>query len=220
MTDDPRRATPLTLDDYVVQAPERLPWYKRTAFLIAIAVAVIVGASILVDLPGKTTPQADAAAQTTVINQINRDIAGCAYATRESFMIYTSFTKHRLTTSQLHLAPGMLTDDHGACSLTSGTIYDLANIQGTGSAAGKRVLDAAQVSLIWSTSDAVSAIVAIQNALDHKATAHTYASLHKAEQQLRADRSKVVADVAAASKSVHATLPAIKLPSLPALPGA
>ena len=210
---------PLTLDDYVVEAPQRPVWYKRTSTLIVAAVAVVIGASVLVDLPSKVTPAADASAQTSIMHEINNDLAGCAYATTETFTIYRDLRANTLTTQNLAQVPSMLRDDQIACSLTSGSIYDLSNIQPTGSAAGRRVSDIARIGILWSTSDAQAAIIDIQQIFSGKATPSTYRSLSHSESLLRRDREAAIADINAAQISVHAKLPTPYLPSLAQLPG-
>ena len=210
---------PLTLDDYVVEIPERPVWYKRTSTLIVVAVAVVVGASVLVDLPSKVTPAADASAQTSLMREINNDLAGCAYAASESFTIYRDMRANTLTTQNLSQVPSMLRDDQIACSLTSSSIYDLSNIQPTGSAAGHSISDIARIGILWTTSDAQTAIIDIQQVLSGKTSPSTYRALSRAEGLLRRDRAAAEADIESAQRDVHAKLPAPYLPVLPQLPG-
>lgn len=210
---------PLTLDDYVVAVPERPVWYKRTSTLIVVAVAVVIGASVLVDLPSKVTPASDASAQTSIMREINNDLAGCAYATSESFTIYRDLRVNSLTAQNRAQVPSMLRDDQIACSLTSSSIYDLSNVQPTGSAAGHRVGDIARIGILWATSDAQAAIIDIQQISSGKATAATYRALAHAEDLLRRDRSSAMTDIESAQESVHAKLPAPYLPELSQLPG-
>ena len=210
---------PLTLDDYVVEVPEKPVWYKRTSTLIIAAVLVVIGASVLVDLPSKVTPAADASAQTGIMREINNDLAGCAYAATESFTIFRDLRANTLTNQNRSQVPSMLRDDQIACSLTSASIYDLSNIQPTGSPAGRNVSDIARIGILWSTSDAQSAIIDIQQIFSGKGTPATYRSLSQAEKLLQRDRSAAIADIDAAQRSVHAKLPAPFLPALPHLPG-
>lgn len=210
---------PLTLDDYVVEVPERPVWYKRTSTLLVAAVAVVIGASVLVDLPSKVTPAADASAQTSIMREINNDLAGCAYATSESFTIYRDLRANTLTAQNRSQVPSMLRDDQVACSLTSSAIYDLSNIQPTGSSAGRNVSDIARIGILWTTSDAQAAIIDIQQIFSGKTTPSTYQALTHAEDLLRRDRAAAIADIDSAQRTVHAKLPAPYLPALPQLPG-
>lgn len=210
---------PLTLDDYVVQIPEKPVWYKRTSFLLLVAACVVVLASVLVDLPSKVTPATDAAAQTTVLREINSDIAGCAFAAKETFTIYQDFHAKTLTAQDRSLAPSMLRDDQVACSLTSSSIYDLSNIEPTGSAAGKRIGDIARIGVLWSSSDAQQAIIAVHEIVSGKLTRANLKSLTQAEARLDRDRAAVLADMSLAEADVHAKLPAPDFPALSRLPG-
>ena len=210
---------PLTLDDYVIEEPRRPVWYRRTSFAVAIAVVVVIIASVLVDLPSHTTPAADIAAQSDVMNQINSDIAGCAYAAQETFTILEDLRTGLLTTSDRSEAPSMLRDDQTACSFTSGSIYDLSNVEGTGSAAGKRIGDIVDLATTWATSDALAAIEDIQNIYSGQASNSTNANLSHEEVLLGEDRATAIADVAAADRILHARLPQPNLPNLPHLAG-
>ncbi|HUY06933.1 MAG TPA: hypothetical protein VMU99_06715 [Acidimicrobiales bacterium] len=210
---------PLTLDDYVVEVPERPVWYKRTSTLIVLAVAVVIAASVLVDLPSKITLGADASAQTKIMDEINNDLAGCAYATIESFTIYRDLQAKTLTAQNRSQAPSMLRDDQIACSLTSSSIYDLSNIQPTGSPAGHRVSDIARIGILWAASDAQSAIIDIQKIFSGTATPSIFHGLANAENQLQRDRSSAFADIAAAERDVHGKLPTPNLPRLTRLSG-
>lgn len=210
---------PLTLDDYVVEVPEKPVWYKRTSTLIVVTVAVMIGASVLVDLPSKVTPAADASAQTSIMREINNDLVGCAYATSESFMIYRDLRANTLTAQHRSLVPSMLRDDQIACSLTSSSVFDLSNVQPTGSAAGRDVSDIARIGILWTTSDAQAAIIDIQQIFSGGAKASTYRALSQAEDLLRRDRAVAMADIESAQKAVHAKLPAPYLPALAQLPG-
>lgn len=203
---------PLSLDDFVVQVPEKPAWYKRTSFLIVVAMGVIVLASVLVDLPSKVTPASDAAAQTTLLHEINNDVAGCAYAITESFTIYRDFQANTLSAQNRTQVPSMLRDDQAACSLTSSTIYDLANIQPTGSTAGQKVGDIAQLALLWSTTHAQAAIVDIQEIFDGNRDPAKRLSLENDTKALTQERIAALSDLKSAEAQVHAILPRPNLP--------
>ena len=153
---------PFTIGAIIAQTPERPVWYKRTWFIAGAAVAVVVIASVLVDLPSHTTVAADTADQTSIMQQINEDIAGCAYGVKETFTIYQDLKNGSLTSSDPAETPSMLRDDQTACSFTSSEIYDLSNVEGTGTPAGKNVGNVVNVATLWATSDALGAIEDIQ----------------------------------------------------------
>jgi hypothetical protein len=113
----------------------------------------------------------------------------------------------------------MLNDDHNACSLTSGSLYDLANVQGTGSAAGKQILSLANVALTWATFDAQTAILDILEIVQGHANAATFKSLANAESLLKHDRAAAFTDISVAEHDVNAKLPIPNLPALSRLPG-
>ena len=100
------------------------------------------------------------------MQQINDDIAGCAYGVKETFTIYQDEKKGSLTPSDRAETPSMLRDDQTACSFTSSEIYDLSNVEGTGTPAGKNIGDVVNVVTLWATSDALGAIEDIQTLQD------------------------------------------------------
>ncbi len=208
---------PLTPDSYVIQNPPRPVWYKRTSFFISLAVGVVVLASVLADLPSKVTPASDASAQTSLMNEINSDVAGCAFALQESFLIYRDEVNHTLTRADRSIAPSMLNDDHLSCTLTSSSIYDLANIQGTGSAAGKQINNVAVIALQWTSFDAQTAILDIYNLFERKAKPGTLTSLRHSTTLLMSDRARALTAISTANAETgHPVppIPAIKLPSV------
>ena len=217
--DQPGPEDPFTIGAIIAESPERPVWYKRTWVLAGAAVAAVVIASVVVDLPSHTTVATDTADQTTVIQQINDDIAGCAYGVKETFTIYQDEKKGSLTSSDRAETPSMLRDDQTACSFTSSEIYDLSNVEGTGTPAGKNVGNVVNVATLWATSDALGAIEDIQTLQSNPHRTATIADLSKREVALARDRAQADADVTAADRILKAKLPMPGLPSLPRLPG-
>jgi len=210
---------PYDIDGVVVRSPERPVWYRRTWVLTAVAVAVVVAASVVVDLPGKTTVAQDAADQTSLMNEINGDLSGCAYAVRETFTIYQDSRTGGLTASDRSRVPKLLVDDQTACSFTSNSIYNLSNVEVPGSPGGKSIQQVVNVSTLWATSDALAAIEDIQALDAGPASASTIADLSKQEALLSRDRALADSYVGTADKTLDATLPMPALPDLPHLIG-
>ncbi len=219
MTDDTADTAlpndPFTLEGIIAQVPEKPVWYKRAWVLAAAAVAAVVIASVVVDLPSHTTPATDTADQTAVMKQINAAIAGCSYGAKETFMIYQDLTSHTLNAADRAEAPSMLRDDQSACSFTSSSIYDLSNVEGTGTPAGRNINQVVTVATTWATSEALAAIEDIQTLSSDPGNAKALADLPKQEKLLAQDRAKADAYVAAADRILHAHLPMPDLPDLP-----
>ncbi len=210
---------PFTIGAIIAQTPERPVWYKRTWVVASAAVAVVVLASVAVDLPSHTTVATDTADQTSIMQQINSDIDGCAYGVKETFTIYKDTKKGSLSPSDLAEAPAMMRDDQTACSFTSSDIYDLSNVEGTGTPAGKNIGNVVNVVTLWATSDALGAIEDIQTLRSEPGNEATIADLSKQEAALAHDRAQADAYVTAADRILKAKLPMPALPSLPRLPG-
>jgi hypothetical protein len=214
-TQSPVHRPPLTLDDYVVEVPQRPVWYKRTPFLAGLAVLVVIAVSVLSDLPGGVNNGSDASQQTSIMNEVNGDLRGCAFSAQESFTVYQGLASTSLSPTERSLAPSMLRDDRTACSFTNSDIFDLSEVEPTGTPAGKDVGSAVEASLLWVTADALKAIIDIQAIDSHTATSKTLADLRVAEVQLSKDRAAAIADVRAANTLLGSKIP---LPQLPALP--
>jgi hypothetical protein len=210
---------PFTIGAIIAQTPERPVWYKRTWFIAAAAVAVVVIASVLVDLPSHTTVAADTADQTSVMQQINGDIDGCSYGVKETFTIYQDLKDGSLSSSDKAEAPSMMRDDQTACSFTSSEIYDLSNVEGTGTPAGKNIGNVVNVVTLWATSDALGAIEDIQTLDTDPGDRSALVNLSKEEVALAKDRATADGYVTTADHILKARLPMPDLPSLPRLSG-
>ena len=113
------------------------PWYKRRAWLVSATLAVVVAVTVVTDLPQHASRSGQISDDTSVMTQLNTDVAPCSYALGESFAIYRDLTARTLTPSEDNQVPGLLGDDQMACSFTDDNIYQLSTIEVPGSAAGK-----------------------------------------------------------------------------------
>jgi hypothetical protein len=208
---------PFTLEGIVAQEPVRPVWYKRGWVLAAAAVVALIVASVLVDLPTHTTAATDTADQTAIMKQINTALAGCSFGVKETFTIYQQQRAGTLSASDRSLTPSLLRDDQSACSFTSSSIYDLSNVQGTGTAAGKDIGLVVNVATLWATSDALAAIEDIQTLSTDPTNAKALGDLPERESSLTQGRSQAFGDVRAAETILHARLPLPDMPALPAL---
>jgi hypothetical protein len=174
------------------------------------AVAVIVIAAVITDLPTHATPATNIAAETAVIQQINTDLSPCVFAVGEALMLRGDETSGTLSSAHRAQIPGLLRDDQDACSLTSQTIFDLSDIEVPGGAAGRDVGSALNTATIWATSDALGAIETIQ-ALTNGPDAKAKAQLAVDKRLLSSDRDKVTADIEAAGRLLRTNLPLVNL---------
>ncbi len=208
---------PFTLEGIIAQEPVTPVWYKRGWVLVAAAVVALIVASVLVDLPTHTTVATDTADQSAVMKQINTALAGCSYGVKETFTIYQGQRAGTLSASDRSLTPSMLRDDQSACSFTSSSIYDLSNVQGTSTPAGKNIGLVVNVATLWATSDALAAIEDIQTLSTDPANAKAIADLPQREAALARGRAQAFGDVRAAEHILHTKLPVPDMPELPTL---
>jgi hypothetical protein len=198
-------------------ADARTIWYKRTSVLVVAAIAVVVGASILIDLPRPISNAEDVASQTASLKEINQDLAPCGYAIKETFLIHQDQVAETLTPSDHASATKMMVDDQSACSFTNSSVYDLTNnIQVQDTAAGKFVDRMLSVATTWVTSDALAAVEDIQYLYLHPGDPAKTRDLLAQEKLLAADRAQAILDVQEADAILHTRLAP---PNLPALPG-
>jgi hypothetical protein len=223
MTDEPTDTSvpldPFTLEGIIAQVPEKPVWYKRAWVLATGAVVAVIVASVLVDLPSKTTVATDTADQTAIMKQINSAIAGCSFGVAETFSIYQALQKHSLSASNKAETPSMLRDDQSACSFTSSSIFDLSNVQGTGTAAGKNIGLVVNVATLWATSDALGAIEDIQTLSTSPGNATALTDLSKRQVALARGRTQARDYVLAADRILNARLPMPDMSALPHLIG-
>jgi len=186
------------------------PWYRRRAFLVVVGIVVVMAAAVVSDLPTQASRATDIQAETTVIGEINTDVAPCVFAVGEALTLYSDETSGTLTAAHRAQIPGLLRDDQDACSLTDQSIYDLSDIESPGGTAGDRVGDALNTATVWTTSDALGAIETIQ-ALTNGPDAKARAQLLVYERLMTADREKAAAEIHAADKLLRTTLPLVNL---------
>ena len=208
---------PFTLEGIIAQEPVSPVWYRRGWVLVAAAVVALIVASVLVDLPTHTTVATDTADQAAVMKQINTALAGCSFAVKETFTIYQDQRAGTLSTADRSLTPSMLRDDQTACSFTSSSIFDLSNVQGTSTPAGKNIGLVVNVATLWATSDALAAIEDIQTLATDPTNKKAIADLPEREASLAQGRAQAVGDVQAAEHILHARLPMPDMPELPTL---
>jgi hypothetical protein len=195
-------------------------WYRRPWFLATLGVIVVVGISVITDLPHPITKAEDASQQNGVIKQINGDTAPCVYAIKESFSFYREELAHTLAASDLGVVKNYLLEDQTICSFASGPVSDMTNnIEVSDTKPGKKI-DAALASTVkWITYDGVAAILDIRNYFGKTPFTMNTPDLVKWENALESDREAEVTDVQSASAMLGIALTPINIPVLPRLPG-
>ena len=197
-------------------AQAKRPIYKRTWVIVTAAIVVVVGASVLIDLPQPISNAQDIASQTASMKEINMDLTPCSYAVNETFLIHHDQVTGALSTTDRESAAKMLVDDQTACSFTGSSVFDLTNnIQVSDTAAGKYVDRMLSTAVIWTTSDALAAVEDIQVLYSDPTNAAKLADLAKQERLLRDDRNQAIADILSADSILHAQLAQPNLPALP-----
>jgi len=195
--------------------PPRPPWYRRRATIVGAVIAVVLAITIITDLPVPTSRASDTSSERGVLSELNTDLAPCALAVHEALTIWGDQSAHTLSAGDRAQSASLLRDDQNACSFTNETIFDLSNIEVPGSAAGKDMGNLVATSVLWTTSDALGAIEAVQALMLNGGDVGARQSLAKYERDLAQDRTKGLAELAEADRILGAHLP---LPDLPAQP--
>jgi len=182
----------------------------------AVVVAVLT-VTVVTDLPQHASRGVQISDETAVMKQVNQYLTPCAYAVNETFTIFRQHTQHQLTANDEATAPTLLRDDQAACSLTDQSMFDLGNVEVPGSVAGKQLQQLVGTVTLWATSDALSAIEAIQVLWTDPSSASAGQQLSKAERMLGADRASALANLAKADNVLSTHLPTLQIPQLPSL---
>jgi hypothetical protein len=196
--------------------PDTRPrWYRRRATLVAVVVVVVVAITVITDLPVHTSRASDISSEQGVMSELNPDLAPCALAVHEALEIWGDQSAHTLSAKDQAESASLLRDDQNACSFTDESIFDLSNIEVPGSPAGKDMGDLVATSILWTTSDALKAIEAVQTLMGDPQDASALSSLAKAEDALAADRAAGLRELGRAD---HVLDTRLARPDLPALP--
>lgn len=193
----------------------RLIWYRRRSVLVAALVLVVLVVTVVSDLPQHASRSAQISSDSSVVHQVVADVGPCAYAVREVFTIYGDKLTSRLTPSDTARVPSLLRDDQNACSFTDQSIFDLANVEVPGSAAGRHLQELVSTVTLWATADGLAAIEAVQSLFSHPGDRVARRRLAKATSELIHDRLQAMTEIAAANHALGARLPALRLPSPP-----
>jgi hypothetical protein len=192
------------------------PWYRRRGVLVGAGVAVVLAITVITDLPSPTSRATNIASATTVIQQVNNDMAPCVFSVNEAFTIYGDQMRHALTAADRARVPALLQDDQTACSFTDESIFDLSDIDVPGSASGKQLADIVNSVTLWATSDALGAVDAIQTLSTDPTNAGALAALAKDKDMLASDRAAADASLRSIDAMLDAQIVALYLPQVPA----
>jgi hypothetical protein len=176
-----------------------------------VGVVAVGVAAVISDLPTHTSRATDIQGETTLITEINADVAPCVFAVREALTLYSDETSGTLSSGNRSQIPSLLRDDQNACSFTDSSIFDLSSIEVPGSPAGKHVGEAANTMTVWATSDALGAIEVVQALTSSPADRKARAQLLVDERLLAQDRAKATAEINAAGRILRTRLPALNL---------
>ncbi len=195
--------------------PARKPiWERHRGLAIAAVVLVIVVITVITDLPTSTSRASDISAERSVMTEVNTDLSPCAYAINQALGIWKLQAAHQLSAADRAPTPGLLSDDQSACSFTNEGIYDLANIQVPGTAAGNQLGQMVAAALLWTTADALRAVEDVQTLMNDGGNSAAQRSLAKAEASLAADRRTALSEEAAADRDLDTHLQAVDLPAV------
>lgn len=199
---------------------KKVIWYRRPWVLITFVLVVVVGVSVVTDLPHPLAASQDAAAQDAAMKQINTDVAPCAYAVKEAFRFYRDALAGTLSAGRMKIINTYLPNDQTVCSFASAGMSDLTNnLQVLDTTAGKNIDKLLLVAVTWMDSDANSAIVDVEYLIKHPGDAAKLADLRLREQYLANDRAKALTLLDRASSILGFPITPLDLPSLAPLPG-
>lgn len=206
------------MNDAVEPKEPKSPWYRRRAVLVGAGLAVVLAITVITDLPVHTSRAADISSEKGVLSELNTDLAPCAYAVHEAITIWGEQTARTLSAADRATSVSLLRDDQAACSYTNETIFDLSNIEVPGSPAGKDMGNLVATATLWTTSDALQAIEAVQALMHNGHEVPALRSLTEAETRLAADRRAGLTEESKANHILDTNLPRPDMPALPVGP--
>lgn len=212
-SNDPKPAHVAAADEPAVA------WYRRRRFLVVAAAVVIVLVTVLTDLPENATRPVQVRGDDAAIEQVNGLTQGCRFAVTESFKILRDESRPGgLSAHDRSLVPSLLTDDQNACSFTNDDIYNLSDVEVPPGGAGRDLQHMVNTVILWTTSDALAAIEAIQGLserpLSGRPPSHKAAgALKRAEHGLGKDRGVALGEWRRAEHILRAHLIRLELPA-------
>jgi len=199
----------------------RAVWYRRPWFLVTATIVVVVGVSIISDLPHPMSKTDDARAQIVSMKEINTDLKPCVYAITESFNFYRQSVAGTLTGDKLRIVKSYLVNDVNTCSGASGQTDQLVNsVQIVQTNAGKQIAKMLYSVETWVTIDAYHALLDIQTLVEHPKNKAALKDLAKEQGLLTQVRQSAFAYVDAANAILGSQIPYPILPLLAPLPSA
>jgi hypothetical protein len=196
-------------------------WYKRPWLLVTTAIVLVVGISVLTDLPHHITPAQDAGDQRAAIRQINFDLKTCNYSVNEAFKFYRLEVAQKLTPSEFDLVTKTyLQQDRLSCSFATSPLNDMTgNLQIVDTTAGKQIENLRLSVVRWVNHDARTAIEDIITLFAKPGNAKALHDLTVEQNYLAQDRQQALSYLARAESLLGAGLPGLNLPVLARLPG-
>jgi hypothetical protein len=192
---------------------QRWSTWKKTGLPIAAAVAVTVLVAIVTDLPSHQSLAGPRAAGTALVDEVNSDISPCAFSIEETSTLYHDEVAGELSRSDRPKVPSLLQDDENACSFTSSSINDLADIEEPGTGAGKYLAQIVDLAQAWTTADALGAIEDVDALSAHPHDGRAGRDLSARLRDLAEDRRAALAALADADRYLEGELPLLDMPS-------
>jgi len=188
--------------------------WRRTGLPITVAIAIVVVAAVITDLPAHESLAGELSAGSALLKEVNNDVSPCSFSLNETNTIYRDQLAGKLSASDHSRVPSLLQDDAAACSFTSDNINDLADIEEPGTGAGKYLSQVVSLTQTWTTSDALGAIndIIILVATPGNKAAET--DLRTRQAFLISDRRAAMAAMADADHYLKGSLPALEMPAV------
>jgi hypothetical protein len=202
---------------YGDDAPKRgFSWrkWRRTGLPVAAAVAIVIVAAIITDLPTHESLAGQASAGASLLTEVNNDVSPCAFSVKEANLIYRDQLAGTLSTADRSRVPSLLQDDAAACSFTSDNINDLADIEEPGTGAGRYLTEVISLAQTWTTSDALGAIDDLISLEANPRDAVAASDLAERQGFLTADRHAALVALSNADRYLHGNLPALQMPAV------
>lgn len=196
-------------------------WYKRPWLLVTVVILLVIGVSIVTDLPHHITPAQDTGDQNSAVRQINFDVKTCNYSLTEAFHFYRLDLEKKMSPSNFKLAlDTYLPQDRQSCSFVSSALTDMTgNLQIVDTTAGKQIEKMRLTVVRWIDHDAQNAIKDIIILFSHPGDTKALRDLSIEENYLAQDNQTALGYLGRANALLGVTLVKLKLATPARIPG-
>lgn len=189
------------------------PWYRRRATIVALGVLVVLGVTIVIDLPTSQSRTAEIGSTKSFVLEAYGYLASCNTGIAEAYRLAGDVAGGHLSAHDLASANRFVSDDHLGCSETNNDVFELASISVPRVPKGTGTFASAVFS--WVANDAFFVTGALVTLVQQPRNAAASMQLYTYQAKMTADRAVAASALATMGRELGTTLPALTLFRVP-----